>query len=93
VNKTAASSAQLAKCILIHAYSRTTAGSQLRENKQILYSLQYLTVGITVFLVINLEQNSKFTGPYKNKVYLTENLRLGSSAEAEIVLNLFLNFE
>jgi len=28
VNKTAASAAQLAKCILIYAYSRTTASSQ-----------------------------------------------------------------
>jgi len=32
VNKTAASVAQLAKCILFYAYSRTTASSQLREN-------------------------------------------------------------
>jgi len=31
VNKTAASAAQLAKCILLHAY--------LRENKQIVHSL------------------------------------------------------
>jgi len=31
VNKTAASAALLAKCILLHAYSRTTASSQLRE--------------------------------------------------------------
>jgi len=38
VNKTAASAAQLAKCILLHAYSRTTASSQLRENKPILNS-------------------------------------------------------
>jgi len=30
----AASAAQLTKCILLHAYSRTTASSQLRENKQ-----------------------------------------------------------
>jgi len=38
VNKTAASAAQLAKCILLHAYSRTTASSQqLRENKQKLH--------------------------------------------------------
>jgi len=36
VNKTAASVAQLAKCILLHAFSRTTASSQLSENKQIL---------------------------------------------------------
>jgi len=34
VNKTAASATQFAKCILLHAYSRTTASSQLRENKQ-----------------------------------------------------------
>jgi len=39
VNKTAASAAQIAKCILFHAYSRTTASSQLRENKQRLHSL------------------------------------------------------
>jgi len=38
VNKTAVSVVQLAKCILLHAYSRTTAGSQLRENRQILNS-------------------------------------------------------
>jgi len=34
VNKTAASAAQSAECILLHAYSRTTASFQLRENKQ-----------------------------------------------------------
>jgi len=34
VNKTAASAAQLAKCILLYAYSRTTASSQMCENKQ-----------------------------------------------------------
>jgi len=39
VNKTAASSTQLAKCFLLHAYSRTTASSQLRENKQNVISL------------------------------------------------------
>jgi len=33
MNKKAASAAQLAKCILLHAYLRTTASSQLRENK------------------------------------------------------------
>jgi len=32
MNKTAASAAQLANCILLHAYSRATAGSQLRDN-------------------------------------------------------------
>jgi len=39
VYKTAASAAQLAKCILLHVYSRTTASSQLRESKQKLHSL------------------------------------------------------
>jgi len=39
VNKTAASAAQLAKCILLHAYSHTTASSELRENKQKLHCL------------------------------------------------------
>jgi len=34
VNKTAAIAAQLAKCILLHAYSRTTASSQLCQHKQ-----------------------------------------------------------
>jgi len=34
VNKTSGSAAPLAKCILLHAYSRTTAGFQLCENKQ-----------------------------------------------------------
>jgi len=43
VNKTAANGAQLAKCILlIHVCSRTTAGSQLCENKQKLH-IAYLT--------------------------------------------------
>jgi len=42
VNKIAASAAQLAKCILLHAYSRTTAGSQLCENKHKLHTA-YLT--------------------------------------------------
>jgi len=37
VNKTAASAAQLAKCILLHAYLCTTASSQLRKNKQKLH--------------------------------------------------------
>jgi len=40
MSKTAASAAQLAKCILFHAYSRTTASSQLRENKRF---IAYLT--------------------------------------------------
>jgi len=39
MNKTAASAAQFVKCILLHAYTRTTASSQPRENKQKLYSL------------------------------------------------------
>jgi len=38
VNKTAANAAQLAKRILFHAYSRTTASFQLRENKQKLHT-------------------------------------------------------
>jgi len=38
VNKTAANAAQSAKCILLHAYPRTNASSQLRQNKQILNS-------------------------------------------------------
>jgi len=38
VNKTTASAAQLAKCILLHAYSHTTTSFQLRENKQKLNS-------------------------------------------------------
>jgi len=38
VNKTAASAAQSAKSILLHAYSRTTASFQLRENKQKLHT-------------------------------------------------------
>jgi len=38
-NKATANAAQLAKCILLHVYSRTTASSQLRENKQKLHSL------------------------------------------------------
>jgi len=52
VNKTAASATQLAKCILLHAYSRITASFQLRENKQKTSWLIY-QVGITVLLVIN----------------------------------------
>jgi len=39
LNKIAASAAQLATCILLHAYSRTTASFQLHENKQKLHSL------------------------------------------------------
>jgi len=52
VNKTTASPTQLAKCILLHTYSRTTACSQLRENKQI-FHIAYKQAGITEFLVIN----------------------------------------
>jgi len=41
MNKTAASAAQFAKCILLHAYSRTTAApSCARTNK---YFIAYLT--------------------------------------------------
>jgi len=43
VNKTAVSAAESAKCILLHAYLRTTASYQLRENKQILYLVADLT--------------------------------------------------
>jgi len=39
MNKRAASATELAKCILLHADSRTTASSQLRESKQKLHSL------------------------------------------------------
>jgi len=42
VNKTAASATQLAKGILLHAYSRTTASSQLCQHKQKLLTA-YLT--------------------------------------------------
>jgi len=38
VNNTAASAAQSAKCILLHAYTRTTASNQLREYKKTSYS-------------------------------------------------------
>jgi len=41
-NKTAANTAQLEMCILLYAYSCTTASSQLRENKQKL-KIAYLT--------------------------------------------------
>jgi len=34
VNKAAVCAIQLVKCILLHAYSRTTASSQMRDNKQ-----------------------------------------------------------
>jgi len=40
MNKTAASDAQLAKCIFLHAYLRTTASSQLwRTNKNFIVYL------------------------------------------------------
>jgi len=39
MNKTAASAIQLAKSILLPAYSCTTVSSQLCENKQKLHSL------------------------------------------------------
>jgi len=42
VNKTAATAVQFAKCVFLHAYSRTTAGSQLCEHKQKLH-IAYLT--------------------------------------------------
>jgi len=81
VNKIAASAAQLAKCILLYAYSRATASFQLHENKLKLYSLfnklAYQIFGYTLRTIetenpkklrtANL--NSKFTGSYKKKVY------------------------
>jgi len=42
VNKTIASATQFAKCIFLHAYSLTTASSQLHEKKQKL-QIAYLT--------------------------------------------------
>jgi len=39
VNKTAASAAQLAKCILLHAYSRTTAVSSCASTNKNFISL------------------------------------------------------
>jgi len=42
VNKTAERAVQFAKSILLHASARTTASSQLRENKQTLHTA-YLT--------------------------------------------------
>jgi len=51
VNKTAASATQLAKRILLHAYSRTAASFQLRENKQKLHS--FLTSWHNSIFVIN----------------------------------------
>jgi len=39
VNKTTESAAQLAKCILLHVYSRTTASFQLREKKRKRHSI------------------------------------------------------
>jgi len=49
VNRAAASVTHLAKCILLHSYSRTTASSQLCENKQIAIK----QASRTVFGVIN----------------------------------------
>jgi len=48
VNKTAASTAQLAKCILLQASACTTASFQLRENKQKLHAA-FWKADITVF--------------------------------------------
>jgi len=83
VNKTAASAAQLAKCTLFHAYLRTTASSQVRENKQMLNSW-FNSWHSSIFgykLRTDLEQlklkilkklrtaslNSEFTGSYIKK--------------------------
>jgi len=52
VNKTATSAAQLAKCILLYVYSRTTASSQLHKKKQKLHPA-FQEDGVTVFLVRN----------------------------------------
>jgi len=46
VNKAATSAAQLVKCILLHAYSCTTASFQLRENKQKLHTAKSPNAGI-----------------------------------------------
>jgi len=44
VNKTVASAAQLAKCILLHAYSRTKAvPCCARTNKNFMSDVAYLT--------------------------------------------------
>jgi len=42
MNKTAASAAQLAKCILLYAI-RYNCNSQLREHKQNLHGIAYVT--------------------------------------------------
>jgi len=63
MNETAASAAQLAKCMLLHAYSRTTASSQLRENKQKLDSLRLKILK----KLRTASLNSEFTGSYKKK--------------------------
>jgi len=42
VNKTAVSAAQLAECILLYAYSRTTASSQVAREQTKTY-IAYLT--------------------------------------------------
>jgi len=54
VNKTAASAAQLAKCILLHAYSHTTTSFQMRDNTQKDNSL--LNKWHKSIFVINYEQ-------------------------------------
>jgi len=42
MNQIAENAAQLVKCILLHAYSHTSASSQLSENQQKLH-IAYLT--------------------------------------------------
>jgi len=55
VNKTTASATQFAKCILLHACSRTTAAPNCaRANKN--FILLISRAGRKVFLVINQEQ-------------------------------------
>jgi len=52
VKKTAASAALLTKCILLHAYSHTTAAPNCAStNKNFLYIIE--EAGVIVFLVIN----------------------------------------
>jgi len=53
VNKAAASATQFTKYIMLHAYLRTIASSQLRENKQKLHTAYFIELAIKVFRVIN----------------------------------------
>jgi len=51
VNKTAASAAQFAKCILLYVYSRTTASSQLHKHKQKPYVAYLPSWHYSIFIV------------------------------------------